>query len=77
MERYTLKQLRSMVQYGAAIKLSGDESECKYELPNNEKHLMQIGYAADIYGKCTAMLFVGEITKQLYIAFGQAIYIYG
>lgn len=74
MERYTLKQLRSMVQHGAAIELSGDES--KYKLPNNEKHLTQIGYAANIYGY-TAMLFVGEITKQLYIAFGQAIYIYG
>ena len=71
MERYTLKQLRSMVQHNAATELKSG----KYKLPDGEKYISQIGYAAGIYG-CTAKLFVGEVTKRLYVAFGQYIYVY-
>lgn len=59
MEKYTQKQLRSLVKSGAAIDVTNAGNH--KAIP---EHYTQIGYAAGIYG-CNGMLLKGE-SGQLY-----------
>lgn len=59
MEKYTQKQLKSLVKSGAAI----DVTDAR-DLKDIPEHYTQIGYAAGIYG-CNGMLLKGE-SGQLY-----------
>lgn len=59
MEKYTQKQLRSLVNSGAAKDVTNANS--RKDIP---EYYTQIGYAAGIYG-CNGMLLKGE-SGQLY-----------
>ena len=71
MEKYTVKQLKRLVNDGIAIDVT--HSSNKSDIPEN---YTQVGYAAGIYG-CNGMLLKGE-SGQLYAVTGRttAIYIY-
>ena len=71
MEKYTIKQLKSLVNSGAAVDVT--YSSKKSDIPEN---YTQIGYASGLYG-CNGMLLKGE-SGQLYAVAGRttAIYIF-
>ena len=71
MEKYTIKQLKSLVNNGVAKDVT--RSSKKSDIPEN---YTQIGYAAGLYG-CNGMLLKGE-SGQLYAVTGRttAIYIF-
>ena len=71
MEKYTIKQLKSLVSNGAAVDVT--YSSKKSDIPEN---YTQIGYAAGLYG-CNGMLLKGE-SGQLYAVTSRttAIYIF-
>ena len=71
MEKYTIKQLKSLVKSCAAIDVT--RSSKKSDIPEN---YTQIGYASGVYG-CNGMLLKGE-SGQLYAVTGRttAIYIF-
>ncbi len=57
MEKYTIKQLKSLVNSGAAVDVT--RSSKKSDIPEN---YTQIGYASGLYG-CNGMLLKGESGK--------------
>ena len=71
MEKYTIKQLKSLVSNGIAIDVT--QSFNKSDIP---ERYTQVGYASGIYG-CNGMLLKGE-SGQLYAVTGRttAIYIF-
>ena len=71
MEKYTIKQLKSLVSNGVAI--DATYSTKKSDIPEN---YTQIGYASGLYG-CNGMLLKGE-SGQLYAVTSRttAIYIF-
>jgi hypothetical protein len=60
MERYTQKQLRSLVRTGAAVDVTNANERAA--IPEN---YTQIGYSAGIYG-CNGQLFRGLESGKLY-----------
>ena len=60
MEKYTQKQLRSLVKSGAVIDVTNASS--REVIPEN---YTQIGYACGVYG-CNGKLFIGSETGKLY-----------
>lgn len=72
MERYTQKQLKSLVKAGAAIDVT-NASE-RNAIPENYK---QIGFSAGVYG-CNGQLFRGLESGKLYAITSRttAIYIF-
>ena len=72
MERYTIKQLKSLVNSGAAIDVT--HAKEKSEIP---EIYTQIGYASGLYG-CNGMLLKGCDTGKLYAVTSRttAIYIF-
>ena len=60
MEKYTIKQLKSLVKSGAAIDVT--YSSKKSDIPESYN---QIGYASGLYG-CNGMLLRGCISGKLY-----------
>ena len=72
MEKYTNKQLKSLVSSGAAIDVT--YAEKRSDIP---EHYTQIGYASGIYG-CSGMLLKGCDTGKLYVVTSRttAIYIF-
>ena len=71
MEKYTIKQLKSLVNSSAAIDVTYAKKQS--EIPES---YTQIGYASGLYG-CNGMLLKGE-SGQLYAVTGRttAIYIF-
>ena len=72
MERYTQKQLKSLVSSGAAIDVTDWSKQS--DIPEN---YTQIGYASGIYG-CNGMLLRGYTSGKLYAITSRttAIYIF-
>ena len=72
MEKYTIKQLKSLVSSGAAIDVTYASKQS--DIPEN---YTQIGYASGLYG-CSGMLLQGLTTKALYAVTSRttAIYIF-
>ena len=72
MEKYTVKQLKSLVNIGAAVDVT--YSSKKSDIPEN---YTQIGYAYGLYG-CNGMLFRGCTSGKLYAVTSRttAIYIF-
>ena len=72
MEKYTIKQLKSLVNSSAAIDVT--YSSKKSDIPEN---YTQIGYASGLYG-CNGMLLRGCTSGKLYAVTGRttAIYIF-
>ena len=72
MEKYTIKQLKSLVNSGAAIDVT--YSSKKSDIPES---YTQIGYASGLYG-CNGMLLRGCTSGQLYAVTSRtsAIYIF-
>ena len=72
MEKYTIKQLKSLVNSGAALDVT--RSSKKSDIPEN---YTQIGYASGVYG-CNGMLLRGYTSGKLYAVTGRttAIYIF-
>lgn len=72
MEKYTIKQLKSLVSNGVAKDVT--YSSKKSDIPEN---YTQIGYAAGLYG-CNGMLLRGCTSGKLYAVTGRttAIYIF-
>lgn len=77
MERYTQKQLRSLVENGVAIDISHYDNDGRNSIEQKETSYTQIGYASGIYG-CSGMLIKGRKTGQLYAITSrtQAIFIF-
>jgi hypothetical protein len=78
MEKYTQKQLKSLVNSGVAVDISGCDNDDRFKILAEEGDLIQIGYARGTYG-CSGMLFKGYTTKKLYAITGrtQAIFLFG
>lgn len=70
MEKYTIKQLKSLVNSGAAIDVT--YAKKKSEIPES---YTQIGYASGIYG-CSGILLQGVTTKTLYAVTSRTTAIY-
>ena len=72
MTKYTIKQLKSLVNSGAAIDVTYAKKQS--EIPEN---YTQIGYASGLYG-CNGMLLQGYTSGKLYAVAGRttAIYIF-
>ena len=72
MERYTQKALRSLCAYGNAQNItSASETELN-KIVEAEKHLLQIGYSAGVYG-INGALYQGEQSGQLYAITARAV----
>ena len=70
MEKYTIKQLKSLVNSGAAIDVTYAKKQS--EIPES---YTQIGYAAVLYG-CNGMLLRGCISGKFYAVAGRTTAIY-
>ena len=72
MEKYTIKQLKSLVNSGAAIDVT--HAKEKNDIPES---YTQVGYTSGLYG-CNGMLLKGYDTGKLYAVIGRttAIYIF-
>ena len=72
MEKYTIKQLKSLVNSGAAIDVTYAKE--KSDIPES---YTQVGYASGLYG-CNGLLLKGYDTGKLYAVAGRttAIYIF-
>ena len=77
MQRYTQKQLKSLVKTGAAIDVTNADNETRKQIERDEGYYNQIGYSAGVYG-CNGMLLKGHKTGKLYAVTSrsQAIYIF-
>lgn len=65
MERYTQKQLKNLVNTGAAVDITRGDNETRNKIINDEGYYTQIGYSAGVYG-CSGMLLKGHKTGKLY-----------
>ena len=72
MEKYTIKQLKGLVNSGAAIDVTYAKKQS--DIPES---YTQVGYASGLYG-CNGMLLKGCDTGKLYAVTGRttAIYIF-
>lgn len=77
MEKYTQKQLRSLVRTDCAIDVSSADNETRRTIEAEEGYYNQVGYSAGVYG-CNGMLLKGHKTGKLYAVTSrtQAIYIF-
>lgn len=77
MERYTQKQLKNLVNTGAAVDITRGNNETRKQILNEEECYTQIGYSAGVYG-CNGMLLKDHKTGKLYAVTSRtsAIYIY-
>ena len=77
MERYTQKQLKNLVNTGAAVDITRGDNETRSQIINEEEYYTQIGYSAGVYG-CNGMLLKGHKTGKLYAVTSRtsAIYIF-
>lgn len=76
MEKFTLKQLRALIEYGVATDLTHATGYADAKLESDE-YLEQIGYAAGVYG-CNGRLLKSSKTGKLYAITSrtQAIFIF-
>lgn len=65
MERYTQKQLKNLVNTGAAVDITRGDNETREQILKEEEYYTQIGYSAGVYG-CNGMLLKGHKTGKLY-----------
>ena len=72
MEKYTIKQLKSLVNSGAAIDVTYAKKQS--DIPES---YTQIGYASGLYG-CNGMLLQGYTSGKLYAVMSRtkAIYLF-
>ena len=70
MEKYTIKQLKSLANSGAAIDVTNSIS--RSDIP---EYYTQVGYASGMYG-CNGMLLKGCNTGKLYAVTGRTTAIY-
>ena len=70
MEKYTIKQLKSLINSGAAVDVTHARSQ--NEIPES---YTQIGYSCGVYG-CNGMLLRGYTSGKLYAVAGRTTDIY-
>lgn len=77
MKKYTLKQLKNLVNNGLAVDLTKGNNNTYKELIKKESYLNQVGYAIGIYG-LNGKLLKGDKTGTLYVitARSSALYIF-
>lgn len=77
MKKYTLKQLKNLVNNGLAVDLTKGNNDMYKELMKKEGYLSQVGYAIGIYG-LNGKLLKGDKTGTLYAitARSSALYIF-
>lgn len=77
MRKYTLKQLKNLVNNGLAVDLTNGNNDTYKELMKKESYLSQVGYAIGIYG-LNGKLLKGDKTGTLYAitARSSALYIF-
>lgn len=77
MKKYTLKQLKSLVNNGLAIDLTKGNNDTYKKIIEKESYLSQVGYASGIYG-LNDKLLKGDNTGTLYAitARSSALYIF-
>lgn len=77
MKKYTLKQLKNLVNNGLAVDLTKGNNNTYKELIKKESYLSQVGYAIGIYG-LNGKLLKGDKTGTLYAitARSSALYIF-
>lgn len=77
MKKYTLKQLKSLVNNGLAIDLTKGNNDTYKKIIKKESYLSQVGYASSIYG-LNGKLLKGDNTGTLYAitARSSALYIF-
>ena len=67
MEKYTIKQLKGLVNSGAAIEVSSFD---RGVIP---EHYTQVGYSSGMYG-CNGKLLKGDDTNKLYVVLNSSIF---
>lgn len=77
MKRYTQKQLKNLVNIGAAVDITRGDNETRSQIINEEEYYIKIGYSAGVYG-CNGMLLKGHKMGKLYAVTSNtsAIYIF-
>ena len=65
MTKFTQRQLRELVNSGAAVDVTNGDNDTREKIEAVEGSYTQIGYSAGVYG-CNGMLLQGKRTKQLY-----------
>ena len=77
MKKYTLKQLKSLVNNGLAVDLTKGNNDTYKKIIEKESYLSQVGYASGIYG-LNCKLLKGDNTGTLYAitAKSSALYIF-
>jgi len=65
MTKYTQKQLRTLVNNGAAIDITNGDNNTRDWIIKEEDYYTQIGYCVGVYG-CNGMLLKGNKTGKLY-----------
>lgn len=78
MTRYTQKQLKQLVNIGAAVDVTRAGNDERRAILAKEDYLRQIGYAVSVYG-CGGLLLQGEKTGTLYAVThrSSAIFVFG
>lgn len=77
MKKYTLKQLKSLVNNGLAVDLTKGNNDTYKKIIKKESYLSQVGYASGIYD-LNGKLLKGDNTGTLYAitARSSALYIF-
>ena len=77
MKKYTLKQLKSLVNNSLAVDLTKGNNDTYKKIIKKESYLSQVGYASGIYG-LNGKLLKGDNTGTLYAitARSSALYIF-
>ena len=65
MKKYTQKELKNLVAFGAAEDITTGDNETRKAIEASEGYYTQIGYSAGVYG-CNGMLLQGHKTGKLY-----------
>ncbi len=65
MEKYTQRQLKNLVEIGAAEDITNGNDETRQELERKEGFYEKIGYSVGLYG-LNGMLLKGHTTGKLY-----------
>ena len=78
MTKFTQKQLRALIEEGAAIDLTYGTNEDRNRIIREEDGYVHIGYAESAYG-CGGLLLKGNKTGQLYAipSRSMSIYVFG
>lgn len=77
MKKYTQKELRGLVELGAAVDISHADNAKRDELEQADGYLSTVGYSQGVHG-CNGKLLKGRNSGRLYAIVGrtQALFVF-